>query len=281
VVQASRPDVVFHLAAQALVRESYRTPIETYATNVMGTVHVLDALRHHPGAEAVVVVTSDKCYANDESGRPLRELDPLGGVDPYSSSKAGAELVAASYRDSFLRSSGVPVATVRAGNVIGGGDWAADRLLPDIVRAFACGQPVRIRHPTATRPWQHVFDPIAGCMALAEALAMHGNEYAEPWNFGPDPRESKPVSHVVAVATESWEKGGSFEIDSDRHVHEAHELRLDASKAQTRLGWRPRWDVDRAVRESLKWYRAHFEGEDMLRYSQAQIAEFSGAGRHD
>lgn len=277
-LRRSEPEVLFHLAAQPLVRLGYTTPVETYATNIMGTVHVLDALRFLRGVVAAVVMTSDKCYANDDSGRPLKEADPLGGYDPYSSSKAGAEIVAASYRDSYLRQGGVPLATVRAGNIIGGGDWAVDRLLPDIVRAFAAGRPVSIRNPAATRPWQHVLDPIAGCMTLARALAMHGNDYAEPWNFGPSARDCMTVSHLVDMAAQIWGGGAAATVDRERHAHEAHLLSLDTSKAQSRLGWQSQWQIERAVRESLNWYKAHLNGEDMQSYTLAQIEAFSGGG---
>jgi len=275
-----QPEVVFHLAAQPLVRQGYASPVETFATNIMGTVHVLEGLRSVPSVVAAVVMTSDKCYANDESGRPLKESDSLGGFDPYSSSKACAEIITASYRNSFLREVCVPVATVRAGNVIGGGDWAADRLLPDIVRAFAAGQPASIRHPEATRPWQHVLDPVSGTLALAEELATHGNDFAEPWNFGPDAQDAKTVSDIAALAAKLWGQGASIEIDTQKHVHEARRLGLDATKARSRLGWRPRWPVDRAVSESLIWYKAHLNGENMQRCSLAQIESFAAGGVH-
>jgi len=280
-VQRLRPEIVFHLAAQSLVRPGYATPVATFATNVMGTVHVLEALRSTPGVAAAVVMTSDKCYANDDSGRAMTESDPLGGYDPYSSSKAAAEIVAASYRDSFLREKGVPLATVRAGNVIGGGDWAADRLLPDIVRAFSANKAVRIRNPLSTRPWQHVLDPVAGCLALAKALATRGNEFAEAWNLGPDASQSKSVSHIAGLAARIWGQGASIEADIQNDVHEAHLLRLDASKARRRLAWAPAWDVDRAVAESLSWYKAHLSGDDMQRYSLTQIAAFAAGNSND
>jgi len=279
-LRRSEPEVLFHLAAQPLVRLGYATPVETYATNIMGTVHVLDALRSLRGVVAAVIMTSDKCYANDDSGRPLNEADALGGYDPYSSSKAGAEIVAASYRDSYLREGGVPLATVRAGNVIGGGDWAADRLLPDIVRAFAAGRPVSIRNPAATRPWQHVLDPIAGCMTLAKALATYGNDYAEPWNFGPSDAGRKTVSYLANLAGRIWGSGATVTMDGERHAHEAHLLSLDTSKAQSKLGWQTRWQVERAVLESLNWYKAHLNGEDMQQYSLAQVDAFAESGNH-
>lgn len=279
-VRQCEPEVLFHLAAQPLVRLGYAKPVETYATNIMGTVHVLEALRSLRGVTAAVIMTSDKCYANDESGRPLTESDALGGFDPYSSSKAGAEIVAASYRDSYLRQADVPLATVRAGNVIGGGDWAADRLLPDIVRAFAAGRPVSIRNPAATRPWQHVLDPIAGCMTLAQALATHGNDYAGPWNFGPSAGDCMTVLHLVDMAARIWGGGAAATVDRDRHVHEAHLLSLDTSKAQSKLGWQRQWQVERAVLESLNWYKAHLNGEDMQSYTFAQIGAFSEGRRN-
>jgi CDP-glucose 4,6-dehydratase len=208
----------------------------------------------------------------------MLETDPLGGFDPYSSSKAAAEIVAASYRDSYFREQGVPLATVRAGNVIGGGDWAVDRLLPDIVRAFTAGKPVRIRHPRSTRPWQHVLEPVAGCLTLAQALATGGNAFAEAWNLGPDASHATTVGHVADLAARHWGRGASIEVDAGQYVHEARLLGIDASKARARLGWAPVWGVDRAVAESLAWYQAHLDGEDMQIYSLAQIAAFA-AGR--
>ena len=261
VVQAARPEIVLHLAAQALVRESYREPVTTWASNVMGTVHVLDALRQHPGARVAVCVTTDKVYRNREWHHPYRESDELGGHDPYSASKAACELAIASYRDAFLSGQGLALASARAGNVIGGGDWAADRLLPDAVRAWQCGDTLQIRRPGATRPWQHVLEPLAGYLCLAQALWQDAAQ-AGAWNFGPPAQERATVRQVVELARQAW-GGGAVDYALDMQgPHEAGWLALDTSKAQAQLALQPRWDLEQSVLRTLRWYRAQHEGAD-------------------
>lgn len=260
-VQAARPQVVLHLAAQALVRAGYADPVATYATNVMGTAHVLDALRGQADVRAVVVVTTDKVYRNREWAYPYREDDPLGGHDPYSASKAAAEIVAASYRDAFLAAQGVAVATARAGNVIGGGDWAADRLLPDAVRAWSAGQQLTIRHPGATRPWQHVIEPLAAYLCLAERL------WADParagaYNFGPLPHEAATVGNVIKMAASAYPSNATSYGNNSNGPHEAGWLALETAHARQTLGVGPRWGLDTAVARTMAWYRAQQGGAD-------------------
>jgi CDP-glucose 4,6-dehydratase len=250
-------EVVFHLAAQPLVRRSFQRPRETYDVNVMGTAAVLDAVREH-GTPATVIVTSDKCYDNREQGEPFTEDAPLGGHDPYSSSKAAAELVTDAYRRSFE----LPVASARAGNVIGGGDWGEDRLIPDILRAAEAGQAVRIRNPAAVRPWQHVLNPLSGYLLLAERL--HGDaRFAQAWNFGPDLDDARPVQWVVERIAERWE------ADPGPHPHEARFLALDSTKARETLGWAPRWDLEQALARITEWTAAEDKREITLRQIDA------------
>ena len=259
VVQAARPEIVLHLAAQALVRESYREPVATWASNVMGTVHLLEALRLYPGARVAVCVTTDKVYRNHEWHHPYRESDELGGHDPYSASKAACELAIASYRDAFLSEQGLALASARAGNVIGGGDWAADRLLPDAVRAWQRGDTLQIRRPGATRPWQHVIEPLAGYLCLAQALWQDVTQ-AGAWNFGPQAHERAKVRQVVELARGAW-GGGAVDYAQDMQgPHEAGSLALDTSKAQAQLALQPRWDLEQSVLRTLRWYRAQHEG---------------------
>jgi CDP-glucose 4,6-dehydratase len=279
-LRAGRPEVVFHLAAQPLVRHSYADPVETYATNVMGTVHLLEAIRASAGVRAVVNVTTDKCYENREWVWGYREGDPLGGHDPYSSSKGCAELVTAAYRDSFFNAAeharhGVALATARAGNVIGGGDWAMDRLVPDMIRAFSRGEAVVIRSPQAIRPWQHVLEPLWGYLTLAERLWEHGPAFAESWNFGPNDQDARPVQWIVQRLVEQWGDGAAWQLDERPQPHEATSLKLDCSKARARLDWRPRWELGLALDRIVAWYRAYAQGEDMQALTLAQIAEFS------
>jgi CDP-glucose 4,6-dehydratase len=270
------PEVVLHLAAQPMVRRSLRDPAMTYAINVMGTVNVLEAVRRH-GSEvrAVVVVTSDKCYENHGlAARPFVEGDPLGGEDPYSSSKACAELVAGAYRGSYFLEEGAPqIATARAGNVLGGGDWGEDRLLADVVRAVDSGTPVRVRNPDAVRPWQHVLNPLSGYMRLAERL-WHG-EGARAWNFGPPQAESRPVSWILEQLGGLWDGALRWELDGGRNPPEAGRLSLDSSEAERHLGWRPAWTLERGLELLVDWHRAHLAGEDMRSVSLEQIAGFS------
>jgi CDP-glucose 4,6-dehydratase len=276
---AARPEIVIHMAAQALVRESYACPVETYAVNVVGTAQVLDSVRGCPSVRAVVSVTTDKCYENREWPWGYRETDRLGGHDPYSSSKAGAELVTAAYRSSFFAALEpiVGLASARAGNVIGGGDWSRDRLIPDILAAIGAGQAVRIRYPDAIRPWQHVLEPLSGYMALAERLCGDdGPSYAEAWNFGPADGDARPVRWIVEQMLERW-GGGRWTIEGQPQPHEASHLKLDCSKAHARLAWRPRWTLGDALVAIVDWQRAHERGADMRAITLAQIARFEGA----
>ncbi len=275
-MQAARPDIVIHMAAQALVRQSYAQPVETYATNVMGTVHVLESVRNTPSVKAVLVVTTDKCYENkEEMYRAYHEHEPLGGHDPYSSSKACAELVTAAYRKSFLEQQGIAVATARAGNVIGGGDWAAGRLVPDILKAFEQNAFVQIRNPNATRPWQHVLEPLSGYLLLAEHLFAQGPAYAEAWNFGPNEEDARPVKWLVDQLALTWGNGAAWLQDPDQHPHEANYLKIDISKAKARLGWTPSWSQQTAIQNITQWHRAWLGQEDMKKLCLYQILQYS------
>jgi CDP-glucose 4,6-dehydratase len=277
--RAADPEIVLHLAAQSLVKHSYADPVDTYATNVMGTVHLLDALRGLPRVRAVVVVSSDKCYENREWPWGYRENEAMGGFDPYSSSKGCVELVTAAYRDSYFKASerpapGAAIATARAGNVVGGGDWARDRLIPDCFRAIDAKAPIRIRRPDAVRPWQHVLDPLAGYLALAERLHGEGNDFAEAWNFGPSDEDTRPVRWVVERLIHALGGGATWEADTAPQPHEANALKLDCSKARLRLNWRPRWPLRTAVEKVCAWRQAYTVGANMRDYTLAQIAEF-------
>ena len=272
-LESANPDVVVHMAAQALVRQSYAEPVETYATNVMGTVNLLEAARLHPNIQAIVVVTSDKCYENTGSLRGYRETDPMGGYDPYSSSKGCAEIVTAAYRRSFFTAgTRTQIATARAGNVIGGGDWSPDRLVPDLMRSFMAGEVVRIRNPGAVRPWQHVLDPVIGYLALVQRLVQNVQEFAEGWNFGPHEDSEVPVSVLVQTLAGRWGADARWELDNGDHPHEAAYLKLDCGKARTRLGWRPVINFDRAMQLTSEWYRAFHDGADMRTVTLEQIA---------
>lgn len=266
-----RPEIIIHMAAQPLVRLSYAEPVATYATNVMGTVHVLEAARKVGGVRAIVNVTTDKCYENKEWLWGYRETEPMGGYDPYSNSKGAAELVTNAYRQSFFRETGTALASARAGNVIGGGDWAADRLVPDILRAFEQDQPVVIRNPHATRPWQHVLEPLSGYLVLAQQLYADGQAWAEGWNFGPNDDDARPVQWIVERMAESWGPGASWQIDGGNHPHEANYLKLDISKAKGLLGWHPRWELAAALGHIISWHRAWLRKEDMRALCLAQI----------
>jgi len=278
-MQSADPEIVIHMAAQPLVRYSYRNPVETYATNVMGTVHLLEAVRHTPGVKAVVNITTDKCYENREWVWGYRENEPMGGHDPYSSSKGCAELVSAAYRSSFFSSLGagganVAVATVRAGNVIGGGDWAEDRLLPDILCGFELGKVVRIRNPHAIRPWQHVMEPLRGYLTLAERLCESGTAYSEGWNFGPNDEDAKPVGWIVDKMAALWGGGAQWQLDSGDHPHEANYLKLDISKARSRLEWHPVLRLEDALRLIVDWARQRQAGADVRKLTLAQIQDY-------
>ena len=265
-VRATEPSVIFHLAAQAVVRRGYMEPRETFDTNVMGTVNVLEAARACPSVRAVVIVTSDKCYENHETERPYRETDPMGGHDPYSASKGAAELVTAAYRESFF-SDGAAVASARAGNVIGGGDWAEDRIVPDAARALAAGNPIVVRNPDATRPWQHVLEPLSGYLWLGARLLSDGQRLAGPWNFGPtNAGEDRSVRWVVEQFLAEWGSGSWSAVEEpENQPHEAHRLSLDSSKAREQLGWAPVWDAPTAVARTAAWYREYYRAPSAAR----------------
>lgn len=277
-----QPEIVIHMAAQPLVRYSYIEPVETYSTNVMGTVNLLEAVRSTKSVKAVVNVTTDKCYENREWAWGYRENESMGGYDPYSSSKGCAELVTAAYRNSYFhpdkyKEHGVAIASGRAGNVIGGGDWAEDRLIPDIMRAITQGKPVHIRNPHAIRPWQHVLEPLSGYLLLAQKLYEEGAAFAEGWNFGPNDEDAKPVQWIVEKLTQSWGEGSSWMLDGGDHPHEAHYLKLDCSKAKSRLGWHPRWHLDEALGAIVDWQRAYRDGKAIKVFTLEQIQRYVNA----
>jgi CDP-glucose 4,6-dehydratase len=276
-----KPEIVVHMAAQALVRYSYVEPVETYSANVMGTVNLLEAVRCADSVRAVVNVTSDKCYENREWVWGYRENDAMGGYDPYSNSKGCAELVTAAYRNSYFhpdkhQQHGVALASVRAGNVIGGGDWADDRLIPDILLAITQGEPVNIRNPHAIRPWQHVLEPLSGYLLLAQKLYEEGGAaYAEGWNFGPSDEDAKPVQWIVERLTKSWGGDASWVLDGDDHPHEAHYLKLDCSKSKTRLHWFPRWHLEETLAAIIDWHRAYRDGQNMHELTLRQVDAYN------
>jgi CDP-glucose 4,6-dehydratase len=277
-MRSARPSVVFHLAAQPLVRDGHADPIGTFRTNTMGTAHLLEAVRHTPEVRAVVIVSTDKVYADDEPSSAYRESDPLGGSDPYSASKAAAEIVVAGYRQSFFGGPGghaARVATARAGNVIGGGDWATDRLVPDCLRAFGAGLPVVLRYPDAVRPWQHVLEPIGGYITLAtRLLGPDAGRFASAWNFGPPQASDVTVRELAGKVATQWGNGAEVEVDVAAHLPEAPILRLDSTRTRSDLAWHPRWTLDCAVGATLEWHRAFASGADMLATSLAQIEAF-------
>ncbi len=274
-----QPEIVIHMAAQPLVRYSYVEPVETYSTNVMGTVNLLEAVRSTKSVKALVNVTTDKCYENREWAWGYRENEAMGGYDPYSSSKGCAELVTAAYRNSYFhpdkyKEHGVAIASGRAGNVIGGGDWAGDRLIPDIMRAITEGKSVHIRSPHAIRPWQHVLEPLSGYLVLAQKLYEEGAAYAEGWNFGPNDEDAKPVQWIVEKLTQAWGEGASWVVDGGNHPHEAHYLKLDCSKAKSRLDWHPRWHLDEALSAIVEWQRAYRDGKAIREITLSQIQQY-------
>lgn len=272
---AAAPEVVFHLAAQSLVRRSYRKPVETFGTNVLGTVHVLDAARRVPSIRAIVVVTSDKCYANHGAGEPCREDDPLGGRDAYSSSKACAELVTSAFRSSFLRDQGVAVASARAGNVIGGGDWAEDRLLPDLMLAASMGETALIRNPGAVRPWQYVLEPLRGYLMLGRALVERGESFAEAWNFGPREKEIVTVAELANRLRLNWDRVVVDCAPDPAGPHEAAFLSLDCSKARDRLGWEPALSLEEGIDMTVTWYRSYYnDPTSAATMVQEQLGEY-------
>jgi CDP-glucose 4,6-dehydratase len=274
-----KPEIVFHLAAQPIVRRSYADPVGTYSTNVMGTVHLMEAIRKTPSVRAAVCVTTDKCYQNQEWIWPYRETDPLGGYDPYASSKACAEIVSAAYRSSFfpidrLHEHHMGLATARAGNVIGGGDWSEDRLIPDLIRGFRSNQTVLIRRPHAIRPWQHVLDPLHGYMMLAQELLAQPARFASAYNFGPSDDDVWPVERIATKLVRMWGDGASWIRDSVPSVHEDKVLRLDASRARVEFGWQPRLKIETALEWTMAWYRAWNQGDNMAKFTEKQIAEY-------
>jgi CDP-glucose 4,6-dehydratase len=275
------PEIVIHMAAQPLVRDSYRLPVETYAINVMGTVHLLEAVRACNSVRVVVNVTTDKVYENREWIWGYRENEPMGGYDPYSNSKGCSELVTAAYRSSYFNPHdyarhGVAVATARAGNVIGGGDWASDRLIPDIIRAILAGEKVLIRNPGAIRPWQHVLEPLSGYLLLAQRLYDSGAAYAEGWNFGPEDEDARPVEWLVRKLCELWGEGAAYAIDDGEHPHEAHYLRLDCAKVRHRLGWAPHWSLEDALQSIVAWTRVYRQQGDLRAECLRQILAYGG-----
>jgi CDP-glucose 4,6-dehydratase len=279
IVYEYKPEVVFHLAAQPLVRDSYKDPVGTYTTNVIGTVNVLESVRKCDSVRAVVVITTDKCYENKEWVWPYRETDRLGGYDPYSNSKACAELVVSAYRNSFFLPAhydqhGVAIASARAGNVIGGGDWAKNRLVPDIMRAFAAKEVLKVRHPDAIRPWQHVMEPLLGYMKLAEKLCEAGVQYGSAWNFGPDDSDAKSVEWIVRQLAADWGEDVHWRVDDQPHPHEAQMLKLDWSKASDALSWRPTMHLKQALQFTSAWYRRRNTGEDPRAVTLEQIKQF-------
>jgi CDP-glucose 4,6-dehydratase len=279
VIDGYKPAIVIHMAAQPLVRKSYEDPIETYSTNIMGTINVLEAVRHSDSVRTVLVITSDKCYENQEWFWGYRENDPMGGHDPYSSSKGCAELVVSAYvrsffRDKSLEKKPIYVATARAGNVIGGGDWAKDRLVPDTMKAILDRQPVFIRYPGSIRPWQHVLEPLRGYLLLLENLWHHGDDFVGAWNFGPDDRDARTVSWIVDRFTSLWGEGASWKTDLKQHPHEATYLKLDCSKAKALLGWSPCLNIDQSLQWVVEWYRGFSRGAAMRGVTLDQIARY-------
>ncbi|GAC1621941.1 MAG: CDP-glucose 4,6-dehydratase [Nevskia sp.] len=273
-MRAFSPDIVLHMAAQPLVRRSYVEPVETYATNVMGTVHVLEAARSAGNVRVIVSVTTDKCYENREWVWGYREDEPMGGYDPYSNSKGCAELVASAYRRSFMEKEGIALASARAGNVIGGGDWALDRLVPDVLRAFELGKPVIIRNPNSIRPWQHVLEPLSGYLVLAQRLWTDRGAVAEGWNFGPRDEDARPVQWIVERMASLWGSGASWQLDGSDNPHEAGYLKLDISKAHHRLGWVPRWSLGEALQRILDWHKAWLGRADVRALCLQHIADY-------
>lgn len=276
----ANPDIVIHMAAQPLVRESYKNPVDTYAINVMGTVHLLEALRHNKSVRAVLNVTTDKCYENKEWLWGYRENEPMGGYDPYSNSKACSELVTSSYRQSYFnpdnygKTHQILVATARAGNVIGGGDWAEDRLIPDFMRAIMNKEKVNIRSPHAIRPWQHVLEPLFGYLLLSAKLYQGNIDYVGGWNFGPDSADAKNVEWIIHQICSLWGDGADYSIDKTSQPHEANYLKLECSKANTSLQWHPKWNVSIALEKIVEWNKAYVSGYDMLEVCISQINDY-------
>lgn len=279
-VETHQPEIVFHMAAQSLVRRSYYDPIETYSTNIMGTVHLLEAVRQVGSVKAIINVTSDKCYENREWVWGYRENDPMGGYDPYSNSKGCSELVTAAYRNSFFNildysKHGLALASARAGNVVGGGDWGEDRLVPDCIRSLLKCKRIVIRQPKSIRPWQHVLEPLNGYLMLAEKLYNDGRRFAQGWNFGPFDQDAKPVEWVVQRLCEKWDRFAGYEIEKGNQPHEANYLKLDCSKAMTELGWAPKWDLEAAIDKVIEWTKAYQDGKNVKNVCYEQIEEYT------
>lgn len=274
VLSEYKPEIVIHMAAQPLVRYSYAEPVETYATNVMGTVHLLEAIRQVGSVKVVVNVTTDKCYENKEWQWGYREIDRLGGHDPYSNSKACSELVTAAYRNSYFHDLHISLASARAGNVIGGGDWAQDRLIPDIIRACLNKQSVSIRNPNAVRPWQHVLEPLSGYLLLAQRLHESPTEYNESWNFGPNDDDVKPVNWIATEVVNYLDNAKNWALDKSSHPHETGYLRLECAKAKSKLGWQPRWNLEKGLKETVNWYQAYHLQKNMRDITLDQIKHF-------
>lgn len=275
-MQAANPDIVIHMAAQPLVRDSYKDPVETYTSNIIGTVNLFEAVRNTPTVRAVVNITTDKCYENREWLWPYRENEPMGGHDPYSCSKACAELVTSSYRRSFFEESNIQLASVRAGNVIGGGDWGFDRLIPDFLRALDMKQTLIIRSPKAIRPWQHVLEPLSGYIMLAEKLFMVQSKFSEGWNFGPDDADSRSVEWIVSHLCHQI-PGANWKLDNKSHPHEANTLKLDSTKAKTLIKWTPRWNLETALDKTIEWHAAWKQGSNMADVCLQQIKSYDAA----
>jgi CDP-glucose 4,6-dehydratase len=275
-IQASKPEIIFHLAAQPLVRESYLNPVETYQTNVMGTINLMEAARHCDSVKVIVIITTDKCYENKEQLSGYKETDRMGGFDPYSSSKGCAELVASSFRNSFFnineykKTHEVLVATVRAGNVIGGGDWSKDRLIPDLIRAASKGETTKIRYPNATRPWQHVLEPLSGYLMLGKKLLEGDETFSGAWNFGPEENQSITVGEVLNLASKYWQKI-RYEEENSVQLHEAGLLSLNIDKAKLKLGWKPLWNNQVSIHKTIEWYKSFYESKVLLSEEQLNL----------
>lgn len=283
IIAENKPEIIIHMAAQPLVRHSYKNPLETYTTNVIGTVNVLETIRHSGCVHVAIIVTSDKCYQNNEWMWGYRENEPIGGYDPYSSSKGCAELVTAAYRNSYFPEKdyerhGVAIASVRAGNVIGGGDWSEDRLIPDIMKTFMENRPVIIRNPKAIRPWQHVLEPLNGYLCLIEQLWERGSEFVGAWNFGPYDEDAKPVSWIVERMVSLWGEDSHWEIDKGEHPHEAYYLKLDCSKAKNLLGWSPRLNLSTTLDWIVEWYRSYQQNQNMRHLTETEISRYENMG---
>jgi len=273
-MQDSAPEIVIHMAAQSIVRKSYDFPYETLNTNIMGTVSLFEAVRKTPSVKAVLNVTSDKCYENIETEKAYEENSPMGGYDPYSSSKGCSELISSAYRKSFFNSEGIALATVRAGNVIGGGDWASNRIIPDAIRAFMSNKKLEIRSPLSIRPWQHVLEPLSGYLKLCENMMKHPKKYSQGWNFGPEDNNVQSVSTLVSILGNYWGEGAQWIESKDLHPHEAKILKLDSSKAKLELEWSPRWNLEIALHETVMWYKEWQNGKNVISFSLNQIKKY-------